>query len=496
MNTNYIDTDNINTDNINNLNDLLSNFIMYCKNYQYDCLYSDKIKNVIETLYRRDTSINLLNFLIDMNNIDELTTDNTGLNSWTTSHFYIEQRDLIEWIVKFSVDNEINFDLSYLLEQFENIENSTSPLIYNIYGLLIDIFVLYYNIDNSLLNFIVSKFDDETKIDTYNLLKECSVYLNFKLDLYLNIRSDEEAFNYYLYELVKSIDIRVFYYQENKYAIKTFKNLVLLNNNIIDKLFSYINDDSNPENNNVALISILLDDIIDEYTLSYKDLLISENFISTNDLKSLISEYLDIDLLQFVDWSNIIADDANWSNNIINGKAEWKWVQLKYYSIHLKTLYPNDKDITHILDYPFIKKYNNKNLKNLDDLKDWERFYKLLLNLEDDRDNYIIYSEKFGIEPHDTFNAIEKMLQLGFDATNGLNRYIKYILNNTNDINSYLETNDKKKTTIAKTIKLFMDFVKLTTIEGLDAIVDYTYINNFKTNLKVKEHILKILSLF
>ena len=144
MNTNYIDTDNI-----NNLNDLLSNFIMYCKNYQYDCLYSDKIKNVIEKLYIEDNSINFLNFLIDMNNIDELTTDNTGLNSWTTSHFYIEQRDLIEWIVKFSADNEINFDLSYLLEQFENIENSTSPLIYNIYGLLIDIFVLYYNIDVS-----------------------------------------------------------------------------------------------------------------------------------------------------------------------------------------------------------------------------------------------------------------------------------------------------------------------------------------------------------
>jgi len=66
-----------------------------------------------------------------------------------------------------------------------------------------------------LLNFIVSKFDDETKIDTYQYLKECSVYLNFKLDLYLNIRSDEEAFNYYLYEIVESNDMRVFYYQEN-----------------------------------------------------------------------------------------------------------------------------------------------------------------------------------------------------------------------------------------------------------------------------------------
>jgi hypothetical protein len=486
----------MNTDNINNLNDLLSNFIVYCQNTEYDCLYSDKIKLVIEKLYKKDNSINFLNFLIDMNNIDKLTTYHTGLNNWSIGHFYIEQRDLIEWIVKFSADNEINFDLTYLTNQLENIKNSQLPLIYNIYGLLIDIFVLYYNIDVSFLNFIVSKFytDDNITIETYKFLKENSVYLNFKLDLYLNIRSDEEAFNYYLYEIVESNDIRVFYYQDNKYAIKTFKNLVILNNSIIDKLFSYINDDSNPENNNVALISILLDDIIDQYTLSYKDLLISDNFISTNDLKPIIFEYLDIDLLQFVDWNNIIADDANWSNNIINGKAEWKWAQLKYYSIHLKTFYPNDKDETHVLDYPFIKKYNNK---NLDDLKNWERFYRVLLNLEDDRDNYIIYSEKFGIDPHDTFNAIEKMLQLGFDATNGLNSYIKYILNNTQNINFYLETKDKKKTMIAKTIKLFMDFVKLTSEnKGFGTIVDYKYINNFKTNLKVKEHILKILSLF
>lgn len=446
----------MNTDNINNLNDLLSNFIMYCEKREYDCLYSDKIKIVIEKLYIKDNSINFLNFLMNMNNIDELTTYHTGLNSWSISHFYIEQRDLIEWIVKFSADTKINFDLLYLIEQFENIENSKSPLIYNIYGLLIDTLVIYYNIDIRLLNFIVSKFDDET----YKFLKESSVYLNFKLDLYLNIRSDEEAFNYYLYEIVESNDMRVFYYQDNKYAIKTFKNLVILNNNIIDNLFSYIIDDSNPENNNVARISILLDDIIDEYTLSYKDLLISDNFISTNDLKTIISEYLNIDLLQFVDWNNIIADDANWSNNIINQKEEWKWAQLKYYSIHLKILYPNNKDETHVKDYPFIKKYNN-NLKNLDDLKDWERFYKLLLNLVNERDNYIIYSEKFGIEPHDTFNAIEKMLQLGFDATNGLNRYIRYILNDTQNINFYLETKDKKKPMIAKTIKLFMDFGKL-----------------------------------
>ena len=485
----------MNTDNINNLNDLLSNFIMYCEKMEYDCLYSDKIKIVIKKLYRKDNSINFLNFLMNMNNIDELTTYHTDLNSWSIGHLYIEQRDLIEWIVKFSVDNKIVFDLAYLTNQLENIKNSQLPLILNIYGLLIDIFVLYYNIDISFLNFIVSKFDDETKIETYKFLKECSVYLNFKLDLYLNIRSDEEAFNYYLYEIVESNDMRVFYYQDNKYAIKTFKNLVILNNNIIDKLFSYIIDDSNPENNNVALISILLDDIIDEYTLSYKDLLISDNFISTNDLKPIISKYLDIDLLKFVDWNNIIADDANWSNNIINQKEEWKWAQLKYYSIHLKTLYPNNKDETHVLDYPFVKKYNNKNLKNLDDLKNWERFYKLLLNLEDDRDNYIIYSEKFGIDPHDTFNAIEKMLKLGFDAKNGLNRYIKYILNNRQNINFYLETKDKKKTMIAKTIKLFMDFGKLTT-ETEGVFIDYDYINNFKTNLKVKEHILKILSLF
>jgi hypothetical protein len=485
----------MNTENINNLNDLLSNFIMYCEKMEYDCLYSDKIKIVIKKLYRKDNSINFLNFLMNMNNIDELTTYHTDLNSWSIGHLYIEQRDLIEWIVKFSADNKINFDLSYLIAQFEKIENSKLPLIFNLYGLLIDIFVLYYNIDISFLNFIVSNFDDETKIDKYKFLKDCSVYLNFKLDLYLNIRSDEEAFNYYLNEIVESSISREIYYQDNKYAIKTFKNLVILNNNIIDKLFSYIIDDRNPEKNNVARISILLDDIIDEYTLLYKDLLISDNFINTDDLKKIIAEYLDIDLLKLVNWNNIIANDANWSNIIINGKEEWKWAQLKYYSIHLKTLYPNNKDETHVLDYPFIKKYNNKNLKNLDDLKNWERFYKLLLNLKDDGDNYIIYSEKFGTEPHDTFNAIEKMLQLGFDATNGLNRYIKYILNNTQNINSFLETKDKKTTMIAKTIKLFMDYIKL--INGTKGVfIDYDYINNFKTNLKVKEHILKILSLF
>jgi hypothetical protein len=488
------------TDNIDNLNDLLSNFIVYCHNTEYDCLYSDKIKTVIEKLYKKDNSINLINFLVNMNNIDELTTQNTALNSWSIGHFYIEQRDLIEWIVKFSADNKIVFDLTYLTNQLENIKNSQLPLILNIYGLLIDILVIYYNIDVSFLQFIISKFytDDNTIIETYKILKENSVYLNFKLDLYLNIRSDEEAFNYYLYEITESFDSREKYYHDNKYAIKTFKNLVILNNNIIDKLFSYIIDNSNPEENNVVRISILLDDIIDEYTILYKDYLISDNI---KDLNMIIAEYLDIDLLKFVDWYNIIADDANSNNNIINGKEEWKWAQLKYYSIHLKTFYPNNKDNTHLIDYPFIKSYNDKNLKNLDDLKNWERFYRLLLNLEDDRDNYIIYSEKFGIDPHDTFNAIEKMLQLGFDATNGVNSYIKYILNNTQNINFYLETKDKKQTMIAKTIKLFMDFGKLSIgtqglSKGFGVIVDYQYINDFKNNLTVKKHILDILSLF